>query len=122
VTAAGRQQSHPVRCMPNTCRSHLPQQWRCRPGHVRGRSVELSPTGSEFHGGVGNTQKDPDRFKTLYDGISEKLFGRLPDATWVYPGHGSDTTIGAERKCGRIGNLLSSSRIFSSHREVPLTI
>jgi len=26
-----------------------------------------------------------------------KLFGRLPDETWVYPGHGWDTTIGAER-------------------------
>jgi glyoxylase-like metal-dependent hydrolase (beta-lactamase superfamily II) len=42
-------------------------------------------------------QKDPERFKTLYDGVADKLFGRLPDATWVYPGHGSDTTIGAER-------------------------
>jgi glyoxylase-like metal-dependent hydrolase (beta-lactamase superfamily II) len=25
------------------------------------------------------------------------LFGRLPDETWVYPGHGKDTTLGAER-------------------------
>jgi hypothetical protein len=23
--------------------------------------------------------------------------GRLSDTTWVYPGHGSDTTLGAER-------------------------
>jgi glyoxylase-like metal-dependent hydrolase (beta-lactamase superfamily II) len=50
-----------------------------------------------FPGGVGNTQQDPARFQTLYDGVVTKLFGRLPDATWVYPGHGGDTTLGAER-------------------------
>jgi len=50
-----------------------------------------------FPGGVGNTQKDPARFQTLYSGVETKIFGRLPDATWVYPGHGKDTTLGAER-------------------------
>jgi glyoxylase-like metal-dependent hydrolase (beta-lactamase superfamily II) len=50
-----------------------------------------------FPGGVGNTQKDPARFASLLEGVTEKIFGRLPDATWVYPGHGSDTTLGAER-------------------------
>jgi glyoxylase-like metal-dependent hydrolase (beta-lactamase superfamily II) len=50
-----------------------------------------------FPGGVGNTQKDPERFMSLYDGVVSKIFGRLPDATWVYPGHGKDTTLGAER-------------------------
>jgi glyoxylase-like metal-dependent hydrolase (beta-lactamase superfamily II) len=50
-----------------------------------------------FPGGVGNTQKDPERFRSLYDGVVSKIFGRLPDATWVYPGHGKDTTLGAER-------------------------
>ena len=50
-----------------------------------------------FPGGVGNTWEDPERFTTLYDGVVTKLFGVLPDETWVYPGHGSDTTIGAER-------------------------
>jgi glyoxylase-like metal-dependent hydrolase (beta-lactamase superfamily II) len=50
-----------------------------------------------FPGGVGNTQQDPARFTALYDGVVAQLFGRLPDATWVYPGHGKDTTIGAER-------------------------
>jgi glyoxylase-like metal-dependent hydrolase (beta-lactamase superfamily II) len=50
-----------------------------------------------FPGGVGNTQKDPARFETLYAGVVEKVFGRLPGATWVYPGHGKDTTLGAER-------------------------
>jgi len=50
-----------------------------------------------FPGGVGNTQKDTERFATLFEGVRDKLFGRLPDSTWVYPGHGSDTTLGAER-------------------------
>jgi glyoxylase-like metal-dependent hydrolase (beta-lactamase superfamily II) len=50
-----------------------------------------------FPGGVGNTQKDAARFESLYTGVVEKVFDRFPDATWVYPGHGSDTTVGAER-------------------------
>jgi glyoxylase-like metal-dependent hydrolase (beta-lactamase superfamily II) len=50
-----------------------------------------------FPGGVGNTQKDAARFDSLYTGVVEKVFDRFPDATWVYPGHGSDTTVGAER-------------------------
>jgi glyoxylase-like metal-dependent hydrolase (beta-lactamase superfamily II) len=50
-----------------------------------------------FPGGVGNTQQDPERFVTLLGDVSTKLFEPLPDETWVYPGHGSDTTLGAER-------------------------
>jgi glyoxylase-like metal-dependent hydrolase (beta-lactamase superfamily II) len=52
---------------------------------------------SLFPGGVGNTQKDPERFASLIDDVEARLFGTLPDETWVYPGHGNDTTIGAER-------------------------
>jgi glyoxylase-like metal-dependent hydrolase (beta-lactamase superfamily II) len=52
---------------------------------------------SLFPGGVGNTQKDPARFAQLLDDVEARLFGMLPDETWVYPGHGKDTTIGAER-------------------------
>lgn len=51
---------------------------------------------SLFPGGVGNTEKDPQRFARLIDDVETKLFA-LPDSTWVYPGHGSDTTLGAER-------------------------
>ena len=37
-------------------------------------------------------------FDLLEEGIDVALrFGPLPDATWVYPGHGTDTTLGAER-------------------------
>jgi glyoxylase-like metal-dependent hydrolase (beta-lactamase superfamily II) len=50
-----------------------------------------------FPGGVGNTQEDKERFATLLDGVTTKLFDRLPDETWVYPGHGGDTTLGDER-------------------------
>ena len=46
---------------------------------------------------MGNTQKDPERFAQLYDDVVERIFDRLPDDTWVYPGHGKDTTLGAER-------------------------
>ena len=52
---------------------------------------------SLFPGGVGNTEKDPARFTSLLDDVESKLFGRLPDEAWVYPGHGADTTLGAER-------------------------
>ena len=31
------------------------------------------------------------------DDLEERVFGTLPDETWVYPGHGKDTTLGAER-------------------------
>ena len=49
-----------------------------------------------FPGGVGRTTT-PEDFASLYGGVVEKLFGRLPDETWVYPGHCDDTTLGAER-------------------------
>ncbi|MGW1071799.1 MBL fold metallo-hydrolase [Streptomyces sp. NPDC002537] len=50
-----------------------------------------------FPGGVGNTHGDPKAFARLLDDVGTKLFGQLPDETWVYPGHGADTTLGAER-------------------------
>jgi len=49
-----------------------------------------------FPGGVGKTGS-PEDFATLYSGVVSRLFDVLPDETWVYPGHGFDTTIGAER-------------------------
>ncbi|SFL07938.1 MBL fold metallo-hydrolase [Geodermatophilus ruber] len=52
---------------------------------------------SLFPGGVGNTQQDPQRFASLVDDVEARLFGALPDDTWVYPGHGKDTTLGTER-------------------------
>jgi len=50
-----------------------------------------------FPGGVGNTHKDPKAFASLLHDVETKIFDVLPDETWVYPGHGNDTTLGAER-------------------------
>lgn len=51
-----------------------------------------------FPGGVGNTQMfDYQDFVSLYGDVKERLFGAHDDDTWFYPGHGSDSTIGAER-------------------------
>jgi glyoxylase-like metal-dependent hydrolase (beta-lactamase superfamily II) len=77
------------------------------PGHTPGSIALLydDPKGHPhlftgdclFPGGPGNTDRDPQRFTSLMDGLEQKVFGRLPDETWVYPGHGADTTLGAER-------------------------
>ncbi|MGW4893847.1 MBL fold metallo-hydrolase [Kitasatospora sp. NPDC004240] len=50
-----------------------------------------------FPGGVGNTWGDPAAFDSLFRDVNEKIFDVLPDEAWVYPGHGNDTTLGAER-------------------------
>jgi len=52
---------------------------------------------SLFPGGPGNTEGDPQRFGELMSDLEERVFGQLPDGTWVYPGHGRDTTLGTER-------------------------
>jgi glyoxylase-like metal-dependent hydrolase (beta-lactamase superfamily II) len=49
-----------------------------------------------FPGGVGKTGSAAD-FASLIHDVETKVFARLPDETWVYPGHGNDTTLGAER-------------------------
>jgi glyoxylase-like metal-dependent hydrolase (beta-lactamase superfamily II) len=51
---------------------------------------------SLFPGGVGRT-RSPEDFASLVDDVETKLFGRLPDDTWFYPGHGDDSTLGTER-------------------------
>lgn len=51
---------------------------------------------SLFPGGPGKTT-DPTDFTSLMDDLEAKVFGRLPDDTWFYPGHGNDSTLGAER-------------------------
>lgn len=62
-----------------------------------GGRVHLFTGDSLFPGGVGNTQKDPGRFAQLIDDVEHRVFDAYDDDTWVYPGHGSDTTLGAER-------------------------
>ncbi|MBX6354355.1 MAG: MBL fold metallo-hydrolase [Micromonosporaceae bacterium] len=52
---------------------------------------------SLFPGGVGNTRGNAANFASLINDVERKLFDRLPDETWFYPGHGRDSTLGAER-------------------------
>lgn len=51
---------------------------------------------SLFPGGPGRTTNPPD-FASLMADLESRVFGRLPDNTWFYPGHGKDSTLGAER-------------------------
>ncbi|GAA1330061.1 MBL fold metallo-hydrolase [Pseudonocardia xinjiangensis] len=51
---------------------------------------------SLFPGGPGKTA-GPEEFASLIGDLEERVFGSLPDETWVYPGHGDDTTLGKER-------------------------
>ena len=75
-------------------------------GHTPGSVALLyrDPTGvghlftgdSLFPGGVGRTTNPAD-FTSLMDDVEQRVFGVLLDDTWVYPGHGDDTTLGNER-------------------------
>lgn len=71
------------------------------PGHTPGSICALLGehylfTGDTlFPGGIGRTTS-PQEFDTAYRHVTERLFA-LSDETWVYPGHGDDTTIGTER-------------------------
>jgi len=51
---------------------------------------------SLFPGGPGRTT-DPAAFTSLMDDLEAKVFDRLPDETWFYPGHGADSTLGEQR-------------------------
>jgi glyoxylase-like metal-dependent hydrolase (beta-lactamase superfamily II) len=51
---------------------------------------------SLFPGGPGRTTRGED-FDSLMADLQAKVFDRLPDETWFYPGHGNDSTLGAER-------------------------
>jgi glyoxylase-like metal-dependent hydrolase (beta-lactamase superfamily II) len=56
---------------------------------------------SLFPGGVGGTfgtdEEKAALFEQLINDVEERIFQRLPDETWFYPGHGNDSTLGAER-------------------------
>ena len=74
-----------------------------QPGHTPGSisfHVEDTPllfTGDTlFPGGPGNTKFDDGDFPTIIESIDRRLF-TFPANTIVLPGHGVDTTIGAER-------------------------
>jgi glyoxylase-like metal-dependent hydrolase (beta-lactamase superfamily II) len=58
--------------------------------------VHLFTGDSLFPGGVGKTHS-PEEFASLIGDVEIKLFDRFDDDTWFYPGHGNDSTLGAER-------------------------
>ncbi len=72
------------------------------PGHTPGSCclllgrTHLFSGDTLFPGGPGNTQRDLGDHGAIMRSLRNRLFV-LPDETWVYPGHGDDTTIGAER-------------------------
>lgn len=73
------------------------------PGHTAGGVCFYTPGhliagDTLFPGGPGNTRREGGDFPLIARMIAEKLFV-LPDETRVYPGHGKDTTIGAEKPC-----------------------
>ncbi|WP_163803819.1 MBL fold metallo-hydrolase [Mycolicibacterium anyangense] len=77
-------------------------------GHTPGSvALALRPSGERtathlftgdclFPGGVGKTW-EPGAFEELLSDVSSRLFDVYGDDTVVYPGHGDDTTLGAER-------------------------
>ncbi|HMC52794.1 MAG TPA: MBL fold metallo-hydrolase [Acidimicrobiales bacterium] len=74
------------------------------PGHTPGSIcflVEGSPVlfagDTLFPGGPGATRFPGGDFPTIVRSIDDRLFARLADDMIVMPGHGADTTIGAER-------------------------
>lgn len=67
-----------------------------QPEAVPGR-VHLFTGDSLFPGGVGATGNDRGRFEQLFKDVVDRVFEPYGDDTWVYPGHGADTTLGAER-------------------------
>lgn len=76
-------------------------------GHTEG-SVALALRGADgevthlftgdclFPGGVGKTWQEGD-FERLLGDVTRKVFDVYPDSTFIYPGHGDDTTLGTER-------------------------
>ena len=65
-------------------------------GPAAGDAVQLFTGDCLFPGGVGKTWRDGD-FERLLDDVQSKVFDVYADYTVVYPGHGDDTTLGAER-------------------------
>lgn len=60
------------------------------------QQVAVLIVNSVFPGGVGRTIKPAD-FQSLFEGVKTKIFDQFSDDIVVYPGHGDDTTLGAER-------------------------
>jgi len=65
-------------------------------GPATGGVTQLFTGDCLFPGGLGRTIK-PREFQSLFEDVKTRVFDRFGDETVVYPGHGDDTTLGAER-------------------------
>lgn len=98
----------------DTCRAPL-----FRSAAIR-REPRLSTGHCLFPGGAGIASGAPAASAGLLNGTESAAFGRLPDTTWVYPGRGRDTTVGAERphlpKWRGRGRRPARSRVQAQHQ------
>jgi glyoxylase-like metal-dependent hydrolase (beta-lactamase superfamily II) len=65
-------------------------------GPATGGVTQLFTGDCLFPGGVGKTWQ-PGHFTQLLEDVTTRVFDVYGDSTVVYPGHGDDTTLGAER-------------------------
>jgi glyoxylase-like metal-dependent hydrolase (beta-lactamase superfamily II) len=65
-------------------------------GAATGGVTQLFTGDCLFPGGVGKTWQ-PGDFTQLLEDVTTRVFDVYGDSTVVYPGHGDDTTLGAER-------------------------
>jgi glyoxylase-like metal-dependent hydrolase (beta-lactamase superfamily II) len=65
-------------------------------GAPAGDAVHLFTGDCLFPGGVGKTWQ-PGDFDQLLGDVTDRVFDVYADSTVVHPGHGDDTTLGAER-------------------------
>ncbi len=78
-------------------RGHTPGSIALAYDPGRSLPIQLFTGDSLFPGGVGNTNKDPERFASLFGDVTSRIFDVYADDTVVHPGHGLPTTLGAER-------------------------
>jgi glyoxylase-like metal-dependent hydrolase (beta-lactamase superfamily II) len=65
-------------------------------GPAAGDATQLFTGDCLFPGGVGKTWQSGD-FDQLLADVTSRVFDVYDDSTVIYPGHGDDTTLGAER-------------------------
>ena len=65
-------------------------------GPAAGDATQLFTGDCLFPGGVGKTWQTGD-FTQLLSDVTSRVFDVYADSTVIYPGHGDDTTLGAER-------------------------
>lgn len=101
VELAGRRPDQPAEHGMTLRFGNAAVELRHTPGHTPGSvcailgGTHLFSGDTLFPGGPGRTTS-PDEFATIMDSLRARVF-TLGDDTWVYPGHGDDTTLGTER-------------------------